>query len=605
MSIEKLLDDPETCMADDDEDTDAEAPESRRRTERISRAASRLPQVQILSRTERNRLIRLARQGDEAARSKVALAHIPLAIKMARLRSRNGVLDEDVLSSALVGVMNGVDRYDPDMSQNSSAYIAAHVVNEVRNRVITDRSLVTIKNTPAQQRIFNNLSRAKRKMRVRERGRLDWASAIDLSKDLNVAPEEIQEMEARMNMPALGLDVLDKPWVRALNPLIDDDRNHFDEIAERDGRERMRQVLRTASRNLSERERDIVRNRLLSKSPEILETLGQRHGVTRERIRQIEERIMEKLRAAVIAINPDLARDHGWTPENDAHDEVVGEPRITKGRRRQGQRGEWIMVVDADGEELASYLKQSDGIGRAEAYLAGHRFGRDAIAIDTHGLAIVVHKSPRRYDVVHHEVVLSSHPNEMLARAWVDGMRFGYRSSALREELSHEQRKRWRIPLRSAGVDRPAWDHGIEDEDDEAVDPAADVMEGHPDTDGSAIEDEPEEQTIDIDPDALDDLDPALFEDDAVEDHAEDDMIPEDAVTDPTARDIETDDAVTTPAAATASAPGIDDDGPVPTDGAAPHVRRGPRTARRRSERAVRGFMQWHAARTKPRRMGQ
>lgn len=618
MSIEKLLDDPETCMtADEDPEHDgdrdgnadghgASDPTSRMRTGRTSTAAARLPQVDILSGSERNRLIRLAKEGDDEARSKVVLAHIPMAIKLARLRSRNAVLDEDTLSAALVGVVNGVDRYDPDMSGNSSAYIGTHIANEVRMQVIGNRSLVTIKNTPTQQRIFNNLSRAKRKMRIVEKGWLDWQEAVALSEDLNAPPAEIQEMESRMNMPALGLEVLERQWIRDLNPLIDTDRNHFDEIAERDGREKMRHALRIASRNLTDRERDIMRTRMLSRNPDILETLGQRHGVTRERIRQLEARIMTKLRVAITAINPDLAMDLGWRPQNDAHDDA-GELRITGPVRNQGQRGEWIMVVDAAGEEMASYLRESNGAARAAAFVAGHAHGRGAIAIDPFGLSIQVDRSPRRYEVVHHEVVLCSYADEYLARAWIDGLRFGYRSSALREAMSHEQRSRWTVPLRRAGEERPAWDHGIEDQDDEPVEEPTGSEEGSGDSD---MEDPDAEEREDPDPEAFDDIDPSIFEDmldDAAieapttEDPTARRMIPVDHVT---AEDsAAADDEASGPMAADSDdrVDGLPERATETTTGS----RGRSRTARRRSERAVQGFMQWHAARTKPRRMGR
>jgi len=587
MSIERLLDDPETCIADDGDD-EAPADDSRVFQPDPCNGVNRYPRFEMLSKAERNRLVRLAKQGDETARRRVILSHGPMALRMARIRGRDGRLDEDTLSAAMIGMIQGIDRYDPDLSGNSSAYIAAYINNEIRLHSVAGRSLIAIKNTPVQQRIFSNLARAKRKLGIEERGVLDWASSLLLSEDLGVPPEQIQEMESRMNVPEFEIDLLDLPWVRALNPLIDDRTTHLDEIAERDGRRRMEDAVRTASRNLSDRERDIVRSRMLATSPESLETLGDRYGVTRERIRQLEEQIVIKLRTAVTAINPDLAMDLGWSPEVVVPPEGNGRLHIGKPFGNDGRRGSWVVVRDSKGEEIASYLKGADGMRRADAYMEGHDFGMRSIAIDPNGLAIVMHRNPRRFDVVHHDAVLSSHDEEPLARAWTDGLRFGFRNSPLRDAMSYSQKRRWSVPLRDSEEERPAWDHGME----EVVEtPLDEVIEGLPPEDHEDDDaDARAEILIDgIDPDLEDDIDPLLVEEILAED------------------EVDADDASDDEPSIGRS--GAEADHAVVATEAEPEAtlppRQEARIGRRRSDRAVRGFMEWHAARHKPRSMGR
>jgi RNA polymerase sigma-32 factor len=171
----------------------------------------------------------------------------------------------------------------------------------VQEYVLRSWSLVKIGTTPAQKKLFFNLRRLKRKIAGTASDALSQDQVVQIADELKVMPQDVVEMDARLrgdvslNVPVdlrdAGEDMLD----RLADPSPDPERL----LAEADNRAQLRASLRSALAVLTARERGIIEQRYLRERPATLDELGRGFGVSRERIRQIEQRALQKLKTAV------------------------------------------------------------------------------------------------------------------------------------------------------------------------------------------------------------------------------------------------------------------------------------------------------------------
>jgi RNA polymerase sigma-32 factor len=236
----------------------------------------------------------------DAARSLV-LSHLRFVIRIARGYSGYGLALPDLIQEGTVGLMKAVRRFDPDMGVRLVSFAVHWVKAEIHEFVLRNWRIVKVATTKAQRKLFFNLRSSKK--------RLGWFSQEEVegvAKDLGVKPETVLEMEARLNKHDIAYDGAasgdDDHLPTAPAAYLPDMRMEpASQLEQVDSEENEKAHLYAALGDLDERSRVILEARWLSEKKATLHELADRFGVSAERIRQIEKRAMEKMKAQLIA----------------------------------------------------------------------------------------------------------------------------------------------------------------------------------------------------------------------------------------------------------------------------------------------------------------
>ncbi|GFK95502.1 RNA polymerase sigma factor RpoH [Fundidesulfovibrio magnetotacticus] len=241
----------------------------------------------------------LARQvrdhGDQRAAFRLVTSHLRLVVKIAMDFQRRWAQNvADLIQEGNVGLMRAVKKYDPEKGIKFSYYAAYWIKAYILKYIMDNWRLVRIGTTQAQRTLFYNLN--KERQRLTSLG-FD-PSVSNISKNLKVSESDVLEMDQRMARGDLSLDIslgddststrLD--YLPALTPGIEDmlAKDEISELVEKH--------LQTIMPALSDKERDLLEQRILSDSPMTLREIGAKYGITRERVRQIETRLLDKIR---------------------------------------------------------------------------------------------------------------------------------------------------------------------------------------------------------------------------------------------------------------------------------------------------------------------
>lgn len=215
----------------------------------------------------------------------------------------------DIVSEGNVGLMQAVRRFDPERGIRLCTYAMWWIKATIQEYVLRSWSMVKISANPTQKKLFFKLRRAKSATSALEDGDLRPDQVKTIASRLDVPEREVVDMDRRLrgdlslnlhtNSSAEGGDALER--------LVDPSAAHDIQIAEDEELTRRRQALKAAIETLNPREKHIFMARQLSEAPPKLETLASEYGISRERVRQIELRCFEKVKAAMHAAENRLA----------------------------------------------------------------------------------------------------------------------------------------------------------------------------------------------------------------------------------------------------------------------------------------------------------
>lgn len=252
---------------------------------------------------ERELLVRFKDDGDPEAAERLVGSHLRLVIRIARGYSGYGLPLADLVAEGYLGLMQALDRFDPERGVRLATYAAWWIRAQVQEYVLRSQSLVKMGTTAPQKKLFYNLRRTKAELGELGEGDLPPAAVAEISRRLDVPEADVVDMNRRMMASDASLNAVygvesGDEW---LDRLVDDGPDPEAIVAERDELTKRRRLLARGFDRLNPRERDIVRERCLREEPLTLEVLSQRYGVSRERVRQIEARALEKLHAAMVS----------------------------------------------------------------------------------------------------------------------------------------------------------------------------------------------------------------------------------------------------------------------------------------------------------------
>ncbi len=261
-----------------------------------------LEQEQELAEAWRNR-------ADETALRDLIGSHLRLVIKIARGFGGYGLPISDLIAQGNVGLMQAAQKFDPDRGFRFATYAMWWVRAAIQEYILHSNSMVKMGTTAAQKKLFFNLRQMKSRLHQHEAGDLSPEAVEAIATALDVPQNDVVEMNRRMSGADVSLNVTmtedgETEW---LDRLVDDGPIQDFILAEEEERTQRRKLLGEALAQLNEREREILVERRLRDEPLTLEDLSRRFHVSRERIRQLEVRAVEKLRKAMLGAARALA----------------------------------------------------------------------------------------------------------------------------------------------------------------------------------------------------------------------------------------------------------------------------------------------------------
>lgn len=238
---------------------------------------------------------------DRKAAHQLVTSHLRLVAKIAMGYRGYGLPIGEVVSEGNVGLMQAVKRFEPDKGFRLATYAMWWIRAAIQEYILRSWSLVKLGTTAAQKKLFFNLRRVKGQIEAYEDGDLHPEKVSEIATQLGVSEDDVISMNQRMQGDAslnapLRKDTESGEWQ---DWLVDDQLDQETALGEQQEFDERLALLRSSMSVLNEREAAIFEARRLSETPETLEELSQKFGVSRERIRQIEVRAFEKVQDAV------------------------------------------------------------------------------------------------------------------------------------------------------------------------------------------------------------------------------------------------------------------------------------------------------------------
>ena len=233
--------------------------------------------------------------GDLNAAKRLVSAHLRLAAKVAFGYRYYGLPLEDLISEANIGLMQAVKKFEPEKCNRLSKYAVWWIKAAVNEFVLRSWSLVRIGTVAAQKRLFYNLRKIKAKLGLYGETELDSSKVREISENLNVPESEVIAMDGRLSGDvSLNTPVYTDGYAEKQD-FLSDEKSIEDDVADRQESAMRLRLLNRAMEKLNDRERQVVQARRLVENPETLDILGEKLGISRERVRQIENRAVEKM----------------------------------------------------------------------------------------------------------------------------------------------------------------------------------------------------------------------------------------------------------------------------------------------------------------------
>ena len=237
------------------------------------------------------------------AAHKLVTSHLRLVAKIAMGYRGYGLPVADLIAEGNIGMMHAVKKFDPERGFRLATYAMWWIKAAIQEFVLRSWSQVKIGTTASQKKLFFNLRKIKSKINALDDGDLSPNQVNHIAKSLDVSEDDVISMNRRMlggdhslNAQMNKNDGEETEW----QDLLTDDRENQETLFEKHEEKTIRSKLMIDALNLlKSREKDIIIKRRLTDNPMTLEDLSQEYKVSRERIRQIENRAFEKLQEAM------------------------------------------------------------------------------------------------------------------------------------------------------------------------------------------------------------------------------------------------------------------------------------------------------------------
>jgi RNA polymerase sigma-32 factor len=262
-------------------------------------------QVPMLDKDEEHELaLRWRDHGDRQAARRLVESHLRLAVKIARGFTGYGLPLDDLVSEALVGLVQAVRKFDPDRDVRFSTYALWWIRAAVQEYVLKHWSQVKLGTTASQKKLFFNLNKLKNQLGKNAGEDLLPEDVRSIATSLDVSESDVTTMHERLGARDLSLQtpVTEDGDVDWQDQLRDTGESPELVVADREEYDRRHDLLAEAMTDvLTDRQRAILEARRLSDEPRTLEELADVYGISRERVRQIENQAFNKVQRAMLS----------------------------------------------------------------------------------------------------------------------------------------------------------------------------------------------------------------------------------------------------------------------------------------------------------------
>jgi RNA polymerase sigma-32 factor len=242
--------------------------------------------------------VELKKNNDIEAAEKLIVSNLRFVVKIAHEYRNYGIKLTDLIQEGNIGLMHAVKKFDPYKGYRLISYAVWWIRAYMQNYIIKSWSLVKIGTTQAQRKLFFKLSQAKKRLENLSEKNPEFS---EIAESLGVKEVELAEMDLRLSHRDLSLDAFISE---------DGESTHMDSLAYEGEdqeislikKEEMALVKRNiagALAKLNEKEKYIIKHRVMADHPETLQEIGNRYDITRERARQIEKQALNKMRLAI------------------------------------------------------------------------------------------------------------------------------------------------------------------------------------------------------------------------------------------------------------------------------------------------------------------
>lgn len=277
--------------------------------------------VPLLSREREFELAyRWRQEGDEKALHELVSAYMRLVVSMASKFRNYGLSMSDLVQEGNIGLMQAAFKFEPEREIRFSTYASWWIKSAMQDYVLRNWSIVRSGTSASQKSLFFNLRWLRAKIQNMDDSAFSTDTLMEISKKLKIGIAEVEKMAHRLSTRDQSLnapigeegDDSIEDFLRDTNPTPEESTMRAIDGAVRS------HWLETALQELTEREQIIIRERRLQDDKTTLEVLGDRLGITKERVRQIEHKAFEKLKSSVVRISREANRNPALAVDRDS-----------------------------------------------------------------------------------------------------------------------------------------------------------------------------------------------------------------------------------------------------------------------------------------------
>ena len=270
----------------------------------LSRYLNEIKRFPILSVEEELLLAKnYLEQGESEAAHKLVTSHLRLVAKIAMQYRGYGLPVADLISEGNLGLMKAVKKFDPERGCRLSTYAMWWIKASVTEYILRSWSLVKMGTMSAQKKLFFSLRKAKRKLNIIDAQTIDPEKTAKLAEQFSISEADITHLDRRITARDLSLNApvsnSEEDSMEFIDILEDNTPSPEVLVARTQETEFRQKYLKDAMFQLSERERHIFTERRLKEDPITLEKLGEHYGISRERVRQLENRAYTKVQTII------------------------------------------------------------------------------------------------------------------------------------------------------------------------------------------------------------------------------------------------------------------------------------------------------------------
>jgi len=251
--------------------------------------------------------------GNVKAAEKLVTSHLRLVAKIAMGYKGYGLPVNEMISEGNIGLMQAVKKFEPEKGFRLATYAMWWIKASIQEYILRSWSLVKIGTTTAQKKLFFNLKKIKNQIAPQSEGDLRNDHVSEIAKKLDVSKDEVISMNRRLSGKEFSLNTrVGEDGDEWQDWLVDKELDNDLKFAHQEEMEQRKDLLKNSIKVLNDREREILYSRRLNDNPTTLEDLSKKYKISRERVRQIENKAFEKLQKHMLL----LAKSKNLLPVN-------------------------------------------------------------------------------------------------------------------------------------------------------------------------------------------------------------------------------------------------------------------------------------------------